>query len=144
MSSKEGDMAGTGTRLSVDQKIDIVRKDFDAFKRGDLQTISDSFSDDIVWHGRGSTRFGGDFNGKQATMAQILDFAQTFQDINFEIHDVVGNQEHFVALVNSSVTRNGKTYSDKEAFIFHINDEGKTTEAWVASDTEQLKKALED
>jgi len=137
-------MAETGTKLNVDQKIDIVRKDFDAFKRGDLQTISDSFSDDIVWHGRGSTRFGGDFKGKQATMAQILDFAQTFQDINFEIHDIVASQEHVVALVNSSVTRNGKKYSDKEAFIFHINDSGKTTETWVASDTEQLKKALED
>ncbi|HXN01007.1 MAG TPA: nuclear transport factor 2 family protein [Candidatus Dormibacteraeota bacterium] len=137
-------MAETGTKLTVDQKIDIVRKDFDAFKRGDLQTISDSFSDDIVWHGRGSTRFGGDFKGKQATMAQILDFAQTFQDINFEIHDIVASQEHVVALVNSSVTRNGKKYSDKEAFIFHINDSGKTTETWVASDTEQLKKALED
>jgi ketosteroid isomerase-like protein len=136
-------VAQTGTKLSLDQKIEIVRKDFDAFKRGDLQTISDSFSDDIVWHGRGSTQFGGDFDGKQATMAQILDFAQTFQNINFELHDVVANQTHVVALVNSSVTRNGKTYSDKEAFIFHINDEGKTTEAWVASDTEQLKKALE-
>jgi len=137
-------MAEAGTKLSLDQKIDIVRKDFDAFKRGDLQTISDSFTDDIVWHGRGSTQFGGDFKGKQATMAQILDFAQTFQDINFEIHDVVASQDHVVALVNSSVTRNGKTYSDKEAFIFHINDQGKTSEAWVASDTEQLKKALED
>jgi ketosteroid isomerase-like protein len=136
-------MAEAGTKLSVDQKIDIVRKDFDAFKRGDLQTISDSFTDDIVWHGRGSTKFGGDFNGKQATMAQILDFAQTFQDINLEIHDIVANQAHVVALVNSSVSRNGKTYSDKEVFIFHVNDDGKTSEAWVASDTEQLKKALE-
>jgi ketosteroid isomerase-like protein len=137
-------MAEAGTKLSLDQKVDIVRRNFDAFRRGDLQAISDSFTDDIVWHGRGSTQFGGDFNGKQATMAQILDFAQTFQDINFEIHDVVASQDHVVALVNSSVTRNGKAYSDKEAFIFHINDAGKTSEAWVASDTEQLKKALED
>src|ERR1700724_3082111 len=123
-------MAETGTKLNVDQKIDIVRKDFDAFKRGDLQTISDSFSDDIVWHGRGSTRFGGDFKGKQATMAQILDFAQTFQDINFEIHDIVASQEHVVALVNSSVTRNAKKYPAKKRFSFHYNDAGKTPHTW--------------
>src|SRR6202171_3084885 len=137
-------MAEAGTKLSLDQKIDIVRKDFDAFARGDLQTISDSFSDDIVWDGRGSTQFGGDFKGKQATMAKILDFAQTFKDITLETRAIAASQEHVIALVNSSVTRNGKKYSDKEAFIFHINDNGKNTEAWVASHTEQLKKALED
>ena len=135
-------MAEAGTKLSVAQKIERVRQAFDAFKRGDIQAVSDSFTDDVVWHGRGSTKFGGDFKGKQATMAQILDFAQTFENINLEPHDILGNETHVVALISSSVTRNGKTYQDQEAFIFHVNDEGKTSEAWVANDTEQLKTAL--
>jgi ketosteroid isomerase-like protein len=136
-------MAEAGTKLSVDQKIERIRKALEAFKRGDVQAVSDTFTDDVVWHGRGSTKYGGDFKGKQATMAQILDFAQTFQDIDFNIHDIVANEAHVVALINSSVTRNGKKYQDQEAFIFHVNDDGKASEAWVASDTEQLKKSLE-
>jgi uncharacterized protein len=136
-------MAEAGTKLSVAEKADRVRKAFEAFKRGDLETVSDSFTDDVVWHGRGSTRFGKDFKGKQATVGQIMDYAQTFQDINMEIHDLVANEQHVVALVSTSVKRNGKTYDDRQAFIFHVNDDGKTSEAWLASDTEQLKASLE-
>ena len=48
-----------------------------------------------------------------------------------------------VILVNSAVKRDGKTYPDQQTFVFHVNNRGKTTETWVASDTEQLKKSLE-
>lgn len=137
-------MAEAGTKLTTEQKIAKVRDAFDAFKRGDMQTVSDSFTDDVVWHGRGSTRFGRDFNGKQATMGDIADFAQTFQDIRLEIHDILGNDKHVVALVNSSVKRGGQAYEDHQTFVFHVNDEGKTSEAWIVSDTELLKKSLEN
>lgn len=137
-------MADATTKLTVDQKAQKVREAFDAFKRGDLQAVSDSFTDDVVWHGRGSTKFGKDFKGKQATMGQIMDYAQTFQDIQMDIHDLVANDRHVIALVKTSVTKNGKTYQDQQAFVFHVNDDGKASEAWIASDTEQLKRSLED
>jgi ketosteroid isomerase-like protein len=127
----------------VDQKIQRVRDGFDAFKRGDIQAVSDTFAEDIVWHGRGSTRFGQDFKGKQAVIGTIVDYAQTFQNMKLDVHDVIANERHEIALVNSSATRNGKTYEDRQVYIFHVNDEGKTTEAWIIQDTEQLKTALE-
>jgi uncharacterized protein len=136
-------VAEAGTKLTVTEKGERIRAAFEAFKRGDLQTVSDSFSDDVVWHGRGSTKFGKDFKGKQATMGQIMDYAQTFQDIKMDIHDLVANDRHVVALISTSVKRNGKSYHDQQAFIFHVNDDGKTSEAWIASDTEQLKTSLE-
>jgi ketosteroid isomerase-like protein len=136
-------MAEAGTKLSVNQKIERVRRAFDAFGRGDLQTVGDSFTDDAVWHGRGSTKFGKDFNGKQATLANIMEYAQTYQDIKQDVHDILGSDDHVAALVTATVTRNGKTYQDHQVFVFHVNDEGKVNEAWIASDTEQLKQSLE-
>jgi len=136
-------MAETGTKLNVDQKIERVRRAFDAFGRGDLQTVGDSFTEDAVWHGRGSTKFGKDFKGKQATLANIMEYAQTYQDIKQDVHDILGNDNHVAALVTATVTRNGKTYQDHQVFVFHVNDEGKVSEAWIASDTEQLKRSLE-
>ena len=136
-------MAEAGVKLSLDQKIQSIRDGFAAFKRGDLKAVAELFTDDAVWHGRGSTKFGGDFKGKDALMGNMAQFAQTFQDIRLDIHDILANDKHVVALVNNSVTRNGKTYADQQTFVFHVNDQGKTTETWVASDTEQLKKSLE-
>jgi uncharacterized protein len=137
-------MAEAGTKLSVDQRIQTVRSGFEAFKRGDLKAVGELFTDDAVWHGRGSTKFGGDFKGRDAIMGDMAQFAQTFQDIQLDIHDILANEQHVVALVNSSVKRNGKTYEDHQTFVFHLNNEGKTTETWITSDTEMLKKSLED
>jgi uncharacterized protein len=137
-------MAEAGTKLNVDQKIERVRRAFDAFGRGDLQTVGDSFTEEAVWHGRGSTKFGKDFKGKQATLANIMEYAQTFQDIKQDVHDILGNDSHVVALVTATVSRNGKTYEDHQVFVFHVNDDGKVSEAWIASDTEQLKQSLEN
>jgi ketosteroid isomerase-like protein len=137
-------MAEAGTKLSLDQRIQTVRSGFEAFKRGDLKAVGELFTDDAVWHGRGSTKFGGDFKGRDAIMGNMAQFAQTFQDIQLDIHDILANEQHVVALVNSSVKRNGKTYEDHQTFVFHLNNEGKTTETWITSDTELLKKSLED
>jgi uncharacterized protein len=143
MGSKEADMAEATTKLSLDQRIQIVRSGFEAFKRGDLKAVGELFTDDAVWHGRGSTKFGGDFSGRDAILADMAQFAQTFNDIQLDLHDILANENHVVALVNSSVKRSGKTYDDHQTFIFHLNEQGKTTETWIVSDTEQLKKSLE-
>ena len=137
-------MAEAGIKLSLDQKIQSIRDGFEGFKRGDLKAVAQLFTDDAVWHGRGSTKFGGDFKGKDALMGNMAQYAQTYQNIRLDIHDILANDKHVVALVNSSVQRDGKTYADQQTFVFHVNDQGKTTETWVASDTEQLKKSLEN
>ena len=136
-------MAEASTKLSLDQRIQIVRSGFEAFKRGDMKAVGELFTDDAVWHGRGSTRFGGDFKGREAILGDMAQFAQTFTDIQLDLHDILANENHVVALVNSSVKRNGKTYDDHQTFIFHLDNQGKTTETWIVSDTELLKKSLE-
>lgn len=135
-------MADAGTKLSTDQKIQVVRDAFDAFNRGDMKALSDAWTDDFVWHARGSV-FGGDFKGKDAAIAAIARYPQELEDIKLDFHDMVANDKHVVALVNSSFKRSGKTYQDQIVYIFHINDQGKTTEAWIIADTELAKKALE-
>ena len=136
-------MAEAGTKLSLEQRIRPVREGFEAFKRGDIQAVSEQFTDDATWHGAGTSPFAGDHRGKQAVIQNILNFAQTYQDINLEAHDFVANDKHVVALVNSSVARNGKTYKSQEAYVFHVNDDAKVSEVWAITDTEQVKKYLE-
>ncbi|HEV2013062.1 MAG TPA: nuclear transport factor 2 family protein [Candidatus Dormibacteraeota bacterium] len=136
-------MAETGTKLNLDQKIQVVRDAFDSFKRGDMKALSDAWSDDIVWHGRGSTKFGGEFKGKEAVLGNIVQYPQEFQDIRLDIHDILASDKHVVALVNSSSKRNGQAYDDQLTYVFHISDQGKATEAWLIGDTELLKKVLE-
>ena len=135
-------MAEAGTKLSLEQKIQVVRDAFAAFERGDLKALSDTWSDDFVWHAHGSV-FGGDFKGKDAALAAIARYPQTLEEITLDFHDILANDKHVVALVNSSFKRSGKTYQDQLVYIFHINDQGKASEAWIIADTELAKKAVE-
>src|SRR6267143_2582561 len=134
-------MADASTKLSLDQKIQVVRDAFDAFKRGDMKALSDAWSDDFVWHARGSV-FGGDFKGKEAAIGAIARYPQELQDIKLDFHDIVANDKHVVALVNSSFKRGGKTSQDQIVYIFHINDRAKATEGWIIADTELAKTAI--
>ena len=134
-------MADAGVKLSLDQKIQVVRDAFAAFERGDLKALSDAWTDDFVWHSRGSV-FGGDFKGKEAAIGAIARYPQELEDIKLDFHDIIANDKHVVALVNSSFKRNAKTYTDQIVYIFHINDQGKTTEAWIIADTELAKNAI--
>ncbi len=137
-------MEGTRTKLTPGQKIAKVRQGYAAFDKGDIQAVLDQFTDDAVWHGRGSTRYGGDHKGKQAILTYLAQIPRDFEEFKLDIHDVLANNEHLALLVTSRSRRKGRTYEDKGVHVMHVNDEGKTTEIWFATDTEQLKYALEN
>ncbi len=60
--------------------------------------------------------------------------------IKVDLHDVIANDEHMVALVTATVERNGKTLEYKTAEIYHVKD-GKITHRWAFSDdTDRINK----
>src|SRR5207248_10026337 len=103
-------MAEAGTKVSNDQKIQLVRDAFDAFKRGDMKALTDSWTDDSAWHARGSV-FGGDFKGKDAAIAAIARYPQELEEIKLDFHDTIATDKHVVALETRTSKRSGRTYA---------------------------------
>jgi ketosteroid isomerase-like protein len=89
--------------------------------------MSDFLADDVVWHeiGRAEPR-----RGKAALMEST---GPTYYDIKATVHDVVANDDHTIALVNATATRDGKTLEYRTAEIMHLRD-GKVVERWAFSD----------
>ena len=136
-------MAEVGTKLSTQQRIQKVRDGFAAFQRGDLQYLNENIADDAVWHVPGTTRFSGDFRGKQQILQMLGGFAQSWDEMRSDIHDVLASDEHVGVLVNFTAKKNGKPYEEKQSVVFHLDPEGKAKEVWVIGDSEGVKKALE-
>ena len=109
----------------------IARAGYEAFDRGDMAALSDLLSDDIVWHSGGSNVLTGDYAGKEA----VLDFFSllmresggTFRN---DVHDMLANDEHGVALVTVSASRGGESFEGRVIYVFHMSD-GKMTEFWA-------------
>ena len=103
--------------------------DMDMSKADEEMAVVDAFmADDIVWHeiGRAEPR-----RGKDELRATMSEFSDT--TIKYELHDVVANDEHAIALGTATATRNGKTLEYRTAEIFHIRD-GRAVERWAFSD----------
>ncbi len=75
-----------------------------AMEEGRFQEAADMMSDDIVWWQIGSAE---PLRGKQALMESMGNIAD--YDIKVDLHDVVANDEHIVALVTATATKDGKT-----------------------------------
>ena len=114
---------------------DLVRGGFEAFGRGDLDALRrEYFAEDIRWHIPGRGQLAGDYEG----VGQVLElFGRAFEltggTLRLDLHDVVANDEHAVALYTANGERAGRRLHDHTVGVFHARD-GKITQVWLHSD----------
>lgn len=118
-----------------------TRAGIEAMKRGDMDAMAAGIAEDAVWHIAGSNPFSGDFSGREAIMQRFATMAQAGAGITIdEIHDVVGNDEHAVALVRLTIRGPGGETSQPSVWVFHGQD-GIATELWsYASDQAEIDR----
>ena len=110
---------------------ELLRTGYDAFGKGDMDTIRSLFADDIVWHSPGKSPFAGDYRGVDAVLEQFGKvFELTGGTFKIEIHDILANDTHAVVLARATAERDGKRLDDKGVNVWHIKD-GKVTEQWL-------------
>jgi len=109
---------------------DLIRQGYDAFSRGDLDTLRALFDPGIVWHAPGRSQLAGDHQGVDAVLGY---FGQTMEltggSFRVELHDVVANDEHGVGLHKGFAERGGQALENNGTLVFHVRD-GKVTEVW--------------
>jgi uncharacterized protein len=92
---------------------DLIRRGYDAFSRGDTDTLRGLFHPDIVWHAPGRHQLTCDHQRVDAVLGY---FGQTMEltggTLRVEVHDVVANDEHTVGLHKASAERAGRTLED--------------------------------
>ena len=108
----------------------LLRNGYEAFGKGDMATITELFSEDVVWHVPGDSQLSGEHRGRDAVFAI---FAKTTQlsggTFKIELHDVLANDEHAVALTRARASREGKHYDSLDTDVYHVSG-GKVTEFW--------------
>ena len=109
---------------------DLVRKGFEAFEAGDMATLDAIMADDVVWHASGTGVVSGDFVGKEAVFGNFAIIPQETDSFSQDIHAIVADDDHTIALVSATVTRRGKTVTLSQVLVFHLED-GKAKEVWI-------------
>ena len=111
---------------------DLVREGFAAFGRGDMDALRKQFlTDDVRWHTPGRSLISGDYEGIDQVLqyfARIVEM--TGGTFSLELHDVLANDQHAVALSTVRAERAGKQLTDNQVLTSHIRD-GKVSEVWI-------------
>jgi ketosteroid isomerase-like protein len=109
---------------------DLVRRGYDAFAKGDMETLRELFDPGIVWHFPGRSLLAGDHRGIDAVLGFFgRTMELTTDTFRAELHDVVANDQHTVSLHVARGEREGRTLEDREVLVSHIRD-GKIVEVW--------------
>lgn len=115
--------------MSAQDNLKVARELQDAFDAMDMARLDALIADDVVWHeiGRAEPR-----HGKAALQAEAPGGGADYE-ITGKTHDVLGSDDHAIALVEATATRGGRTMKYRTAEIYHIRD-GQVVERWAFSD----------
>jgi ketosteroid isomerase-like protein len=110
----------------------LVRRQFENMNPdADPSEWLGGLADDVEWHEIGRSE---PILGKQALAEQYAGADKPdWQIVGGDLHDVVANDEHVVALLNATAKRGDKTIDYRVAEIYHMKD-GKITKRWAFSD----------
>lgn len=112
----------------------LIRRMYAALSAGDYATVlREIMSDGVVWRLPGSHPVSGDHVGLEAVFAAMGRFDGA---VELELHDVVANDDHAVALLRARGSRGGKQYDALEMDVFHVRD-GRVTEFWSFSEDQR-------
>ena len=110
-----------------------IRDGYAAFATGDLAVLTDLFAEDLLWHLGGRSQLAGDYRGREAVFGLFGKLMEvTGGSFRLDVHAVLADDEHAVALVFATASRDGRSITDNDAHVFHMRD-GKVVEFWTAA-----------
>ncbi|WSQ09134.1 nuclear transport factor 2 family protein [Streptomyces sp. NBC_01231] len=100
----------------------LVRKGYEAFTRGDMDTLRGLMTADCTHHVPGSHPLSGDFKGLDATIEMYGRlFEETGGTLQVKLNSIlVDGRGHAVAVHRISAERGGKRIDDNGCIVFRI------------------------
>lgn len=109
--------------------VELFRQSFRALQDADPNALRSTLADDVVWHMVGSEEPIRGADDVIATLTADMDGVE----IDGDLHDVLANDDHVVALVSVRLRRGQDSTSYRAVEIGHVRD-GKLTERWAMVD----------
>jgi len=110
--------------MGADENLAIVRRGYEAFNKGDLDTLTDLFDEGAAWHLPGRSSLAGDHEGRDAAFAYFARLGQesggTFQA---EVQALIADSDdRVVGIQRSTAERDGKRLDVGDCIVFRLKD----------------------
>jgi uncharacterized protein len=120
----------------------LLRGLLQAFAERDAVAMETAFDDDVTWHAPGTNRFSGQFRGRVAALQRLDQMREAGISTRFDVHDVVANDEHAIALAHLHLeVADGRRYDQPQVAVAHVRD-GRIVEFWTMNQDQAVLDLL--
>jgi ketosteroid isomerase-like protein len=110
--------------MTADENVAIMQRAYDAFNTGDVDTLTELFDENVVWHLPGQSSMAEDYQGRDATLAYFGKIGErtggTFQA---ELQQLfAGGDGRVIGLQRSTAERDGKRLDVDNCIVFELKD----------------------
>jgi ketosteroid isomerase-like protein len=109
---------------------ELVRKGYEAFATGDMDTMRQVLDPDVIWHAPGRSSLAGDFRGIDEVLGYFGRSLEATQGtLRVVLEEVMVNDHGAAAVQRSTGQRNGRSLDDVGVNTFRIQG-GRAVEVW--------------
>ncbi len=123
-----------------EDNLKLVRSGYEAFAKGDFETLRSILAPDILWHTPGIAPFEADYKGVEAVLGYFTKlFELTDGTIKVELEHMYGDDDRVVVLQRVSGFRNGTYVELRDVVVYEITDGRESVVANYEVDLESIK-----
>ena len=127
----------------MSENSDLIKRGYEAFNSGDVETLSEVFADDIRWEGPNAegVPMSGVHEGKDAVLQALGQISENFEKFSVSPDELVEEGETVVVLSHlEAKARTGTEVKLPGAEVFRVSD-GKIKRVQSLADTAELQRA---
>jgi ketosteroid isomerase-like protein len=115
--------------MGADENVATMQRAYDAFNRGDLDTLTEIFDESAAWHLPGRSSMAKDYQGVDAILAYFGQLGQeTGGTFRAELERLLADgDDHVVGFQRSTAERDGKHLDVGDCIVFQLKD-GRITD----------------
>jgi uncharacterized protein len=115
--------------MGAEENAALVRRGYEAFNAGDMETLTELFDESASWHTPGQSPIAGDHEGRDAAFAQFGRYGgETGGTFQAELRHVLADDDgRAVGIHHNSAERDGKRLDVDCCLVFEIKD-GRVTD----------------
>jgi uncharacterized protein len=123
------------------ENVETVRTAYEAFMRGDLGGVAESFADDVEWETPDSLPNGGLVSGRDAVIENFKEIPSYWSSFSVEPQEYIDAGEHVVVTGVQRATGPGGSFESRYLHLFKLSG-GKVARGEFIGDSAKARDAL--
>ena len=116
--------------MGADENAAVIRRGYEAFNSADMDTLTEIFDENAVWHLAGRSSLADDYQGRDAVFAYFGRLGQeTGGTFHAELEHLLAADDRVVGIHRNIADREGKHLDGGTCLVFRLED-GRVTEGW--------------